>query len=137
MEDDRAFRAALREYVRAHADGTASADDMLAALSRAAGRDVASSFRSFVERPGIPVIMARAECDAHGARVYFSERRYRPRGSKAPDEEWQVDWSLKVLGYIRLAREVFPVMQAQGGGRIINIIGSAGRQPRQQSRHRG
>ena len=85
-----AFRAALREYVRAHADGTASADDMLAALSRAAGRDVASSFRSFVERPGIPVIMARAECDAHGARVYFSERRYRPRGSKAPDEEWQV-----------------------------------------------
>src|SRR2546422_497106 len=46
-----------------------------------------------------------------------------------PDEEWQVDWSLKVLGYIRLAREVFPVMQAQGGGRIINIIGSAGRQP--------
>jgi len=46
-----------------------------------------------------------------------------------PDEDWQVDWSLKVLGYIRLAREVFPVMQDKGGGRIINIIGSAGRQP--------
>jgi 3-oxoacyl-[acyl-carrier protein] reductase len=30
---------------------------------------------------------------------------------------------------VRLAREVFPVMQSQGGGRIINIIGSAGRQP--------
>ena len=40
-----------------------------------------------------------------------------------------MDWSLKVLGYIRLAREVFPIMQAKGGGRIINIIGSAGRQP--------
>ncbi|OLD47067.1 MAG: hypothetical protein AUI48_05385 [Chloroflexi bacterium 13_1_40CM_2_68_14] len=85
-----AFRAGLREYVRTHADGTASADDMLAALSRAAGRDVATSFRGFVEKPGIPVIMARAACDAHGARVYFSERRYRPRGSKALDEEWQV-----------------------------------------------
>ena len=46
-----------------------------------------------------------------------------------PDEDWQVDWSLKVFGYIRLAREVFPVMQGKGGGRIINIIGSAGRQP--------
>jgi NAD(P)-dependent dehydrogenase (short-subunit alcohol dehydrogenase family) len=46
-----------------------------------------------------------------------------------PDEDWQVDWSLKVFGYIHLAREVFPVMQGKGGGRIINIIGSAGRQP--------
>ena len=46
-----------------------------------------------------------------------------------PDEDWQVDWSLKVFGYVRLAREVFPIMQSQGGGRIINIIGSAGRQP--------
>lgn len=46
-----------------------------------------------------------------------------------PDADWQEDWSLKVFGYIRLAREVFPVMQRQGGGRIINIIGSAGRQP--------
>src|SRR5947209_20413484 len=46
-----------------------------------------------------------------------------------PDEDWQVDWSLKVFGYVRLAREVFPVMQSQGGGRIIDIIGSAGRQP--------
>lgn len=46
-----------------------------------------------------------------------------------PDEDWLVDWSLKVFGYIRLAREVFPIMQANGGGRIINIIGTAGRQP--------
>jgi 3-oxoacyl-[acyl-carrier protein] reductase len=46
-----------------------------------------------------------------------------------PDADWQTDWALKVFGYIRLTREVFPVMQAKGGGRIINIIGSAGRQP--------
>lgn len=46
-----------------------------------------------------------------------------------PDEDWQVDWSLKVFGYVRLARAVFPIMQGKGGGRIINIIGTAGRQP--------
>jgi 3-oxoacyl-[acyl-carrier protein] reductase len=46
-----------------------------------------------------------------------------------PDEDWLTDWSLKVFGYIRLAREVFPLMQEKGGGRIINIIGTAGRQP--------
>ena len=46
-----------------------------------------------------------------------------------PDEDWHADWSLKVFGYIRLVREIFPLMQAKGGGRIVNIIGTAGRQP--------
>ena len=46
-----------------------------------------------------------------------------------PDEDWLTDWSLKVFGYIRLSREVYPIMQEKGSGRIINIIGTAGRQP--------
>ena len=46
-----------------------------------------------------------------------------------PDEDWHTDWSLKVFGYLRLIREIFPLMQARGGGRIVNIIGTAGRQP--------
>ena len=46
-----------------------------------------------------------------------------------PDEEWAEDWSLKVFGYLRLAREVIPLMKEQGGGRIVNIIGTAGQQP--------
>ena len=46
-----------------------------------------------------------------------------------PDEDWHTDWSLKVFGYMRLVREIFPLMQARGGGRIVNIIGTAGRQP--------
>jgi len=46
-----------------------------------------------------------------------------------PDEDWQTDWALKVFGYIRLTREIFPLLRDQGSGRIINIIGTAGRQP--------
>ena len=46
-----------------------------------------------------------------------------------PDEDWHTDWALKVFGYMRLTREIFPLMQAKGGGRIVNIIGTAGRQP--------
>lgn len=46
-----------------------------------------------------------------------------------PDEQWVTDWSLKLLGYIRMARAVFPIMQAQGGGRIVNIVGAAARNP--------
>jgi 3-oxoacyl-[acyl-carrier protein] reductase/bacilysin biosynthesis oxidoreductase BacG len=46
-----------------------------------------------------------------------------------PDEEWLHGWSLKLLGYIRMAREVFPHMKRQGGGRIVNVVGAAARNP--------
>jgi len=46
-----------------------------------------------------------------------------------PDDQWLTDWNLKPLGYVRLARTVFPLMVAQGGGRIINVAGLAARNP--------
>ena len=46
-----------------------------------------------------------------------------------PDEQWTNDWELKLLGYIRMARAVFPLMTAQGGGCIINVVGAAARNP--------
>src|SRR2546422_899378 len=39
-----------------------------------------------------------------------------------PDAQWLNDWSLKLMGYIRMARAVFPIMKAQGGGRIVNVV---------------
>ncbi len=46
-----------------------------------------------------------------------------------PDEQWTGDWSLKLHGYIRMARAVFPVMKQNGGGRIVNVVGAAARNP--------
>jgi 3-oxoacyl-[acyl-carrier protein] reductase len=48
---------------------------------------------------------------------------------KIPDAQWMGDWNLKLLGYIRMARAVLPIMQEQGGGRICNVVGAAGRHP--------
>ncbi len=48
---------------------------------------------------------------------------------KIPDDQWIEDWNLKLYGYIRMARAVFPVMQRQGGGRIVNVVGAAARNP--------
>ena len=44
---------------------------------------------------------------------------------KIPDEQWAGDWSLKLLGYVRMSRAIFPQMQSQGGGRICNVVGAA------------
>ena len=46
-----------------------------------------------------------------------------------PDEAWLEDWRLKFLGYVRMAREVFPHMQAQRVGVIVNVIGAAAFNP--------
>src|ERR1041385_3228699 len=45
------------------------------------------------------------------------------------DEDWEYHLQLKLLGYIRTAREVIPYMK-QNGGRIINIVGTAAKEPR-------
>jgi NAD(P)-dependent dehydrogenase (short-subunit alcohol dehydrogenase family) len=58
-----------------------------------------------------------------------------PGGQSAPpklpeinDDNFYPDFNVKVMGYLRCAREVAPHMQRQGWGRIINISGLAARQ---------
>jgi NAD(P)-dependent dehydrogenase (short-subunit alcohol dehydrogenase family) len=41
-------------------------------------------------------------------------------------DEWREGWALKVLGYIDLARAIYPILKGRGGGVIINNIGAGG-----------
>ncbi|MGX9134323.1 SDR family oxidoreductase [Rummeliibacillus sp. JY-2-4R] len=54
-----------------------------------------------------------------------------PAGSflELEDEDFIKAWKLKLLGYIRMVKAVAPHMMEQKDGRIINIIGAAGRTP--------
>jgi 3-oxoacyl-[acyl-carrier protein] reductase len=50
--------------------------------------------------------------------------------AQTTDEAWEEHIQMKLLGYIRMAREVIPHMKiGNAGGRIINIIGTAGLEP--------
>lgn len=40
------------------------------------------------------------------------------------EEDWQRSLALKLMGQIRVAREVFPHMKKQKWGRIVNVIGT-------------
>ncbi|CAN5329247.1 SDR family oxidoreductase [soil metagenome] len=51
-----------------------------------------------------------------------------PSLSEITDEMFWSDVNVKVMGYLRMAREVAPVMAEQGWGRIINISGLGARQ---------
>jgi 3-oxoacyl-[acyl-carrier protein] reductase len=47
-----------------------------------------------------------------------------------PDETWMKSINLKLMGYMRCARLLTPAMRARRWGRVINIIGRSGHQPR-------
>ena len=47
--------------------------------------------------------------------------------AELPDEEWKHHLDVKLMGYVRCAREVLPHMQKAGGGRIVNIAGMTAR----------
>jgi len=49
---------------------------------------------------------------------------------KLDDQAWIDDWQLKFFGYVRMAREVLPLMERQRGGVILNVIGAAAMNPR-------
>ena len=51
-----------------------------------------------------------------------------PKLDEITDENFWEEMNVKVLGYIRVAREVAPLMVRQGWGRIINVSGLAARQ---------
>ena len=51
-----------------------------------------------------------------------------PKLGEVTDEIFWSDVNVKVMGYLRMAREVAPLMAEQGWGRIINISGLNARQ---------
>ena len=85
------FRDGVRAFLRAHAHRTATTEDALAAVSRAAGRDLAPGLRSLLDVPGVPHVEARPVCDRSGPRVELTVGRERPLGSTvAPDAAFDV-----------------------------------------------
>lgn len=46
------------------------------------------------------------------------------------DEAWQAAVELNLLAAVRLTRAVAPVMQAQGGGRVVNVAALSAKRPR-------
>jgi 3-oxoacyl-[acyl-carrier protein] reductase len=42
------------------------------------------------------------------------------------EEHWAQSLQLKFMGYVRCIKHVLPIMQKQGGGRVVNLIGNDG-----------
>jgi cytosol alanyl aminopeptidase len=78
------FQRGVRDYVAARAWGNATSTDFVAAISKAAGKDVGPAFATFLEQPGTPEITATAVCEAGKASVALAQQRYVPPGAPTP-----------------------------------------------------
>ena len=45
------------------------------------------------------------------------------------EEHWAESLQLKFMGYVRCLKHVLPIMQSQGRGRVVNLIGNDGVKP--------
>ena len=80
------FQRGVRDHLTARAWGNASSADFVAAISRAAGKDLAPAFATFLEQAGTPQITATTTCDGDKVSVALAQQRYLPPGAGTPTQ---------------------------------------------------
>jgi puromycin-sensitive aminopeptidase len=112
------FRKGVRRYIRRHREANARAQDLWKALEEASGRPVAPVVRSWIERPGFPLVEAKradragkARLDVRQDRFFASPRLAVPNG----EPPWPVPLVVRVRpvrGRTRLVRDLLEDRQA-------------------------
>lgn len=72
-----AFQTGVRKYLKAHAFGNATAQDLFQALAEASGKDVVGVASSFLDKPGVPLVKVDIDCksDVGEPRLVLSQER--------------------------------------------------------------
>ncbi len=81
------FRQGIRDYLAAHAWGTARSTDLWNALSRASGRDVERLLRTFLDQPGLALVSVEEGADGV---LDLCQRRFLSAGERPGEERWEL-----------------------------------------------
>jgi len=87
------FRTAVQSYLRAHAWGSARAEDFLRELDRVVPGGVGDIATSFLDQPGVPAITMERECKASGWTANVTQYPWQPIGAPPPSmplRSWNV-----------------------------------------------
>jgi puromycin-sensitive aminopeptidase len=71
------FRAGVRRYIRRHRESNTVAADLWNALEEASGQAVESVVRTWIERPGFPLVSVRRQRVDGSAHIRVSQERFR------------------------------------------------------------
>lgn len=106
--------------------------DEIAHLTHASsGRRLIPIQADLTQRPAIDDFVARAAEALGGIDVVINNAGVSNFSElfDVPDEHRQQDNELRLMSYVRTARAAIPHLRIAGGGRIINVTGTSGRQP--------
>ena len=98
---EEAFRRGMQRHMREHANGTATAKDLLAALSAESGRDVATAMSTWLDQPGAPVVSVELQCaQGQPPRLKLSQARFfsRPPPGTPPAQRWHIPLCVRYGG---------------------------------------
>ena len=82
------WRAAVQAHLDARSHQTTTTSDFLAALSAAAGPDLAASLRGFLDQKGVPLLRASVACGKSGATVTLRQERFLATGPRDRATRW-------------------------------------------------
>ncbi|MBU6429081.1 MAG: M1 family metallopeptidase, partial [Cyanobacteria bacterium REEB65] len=86
------FGDGIRRYMKAHAYGNSTTDDLWAALEEASGKEVGAIARSWIRQPGFPLVSARLDGDA----VRVSQSRFTLNFPEAEPLRWRIPLAYQV-----------------------------------------
>ena len=100
-----------------------------AAIRAETGRTVLAVGADMTRPPDIEALVTATVAELGGVDILVNNA---VSSTEAPfmemtDEAWMGHISVKIMGYIRCARQAVPHMRRRGGGRIVNIGGLAAR----------
>ena len=107
------FRRGVSGYIAAHANGSGSTEDLLDALSAAAGHDVKAAFHTFLDQAGVPLVQAQVACGAKAV-LTLKQSRYFPLGSTGKqDRAWQIPVCLRFGKGAEIQQQCLSLTQAE------------------------
>ena len=87
---ERAWQAAINRYLQQHAYGNATAEDFWSLATASTGEPIDRVMRSFVDRPGVPLVSIEVGCRGEAMRVDLSQEPF------SGFSERQAAWTIPV-----------------------------------------
>ncbi|WP_350015428.1 M1 family metallopeptidase [Rhodanobacter sp. IGA1.0] len=125
-----AWRAGVRNYIKAHAYGNTVSDDLWKAVQGAAGKPVTQIAHDFTLQPGIPLIrVASSACSNGKTTLTLSQGEFtKDRPNKTP-LKWHVPVIAQSIGGSEVARTVVDgkaTLEVAGCGPVLVNAGQSG-----------
>ena len=113
------FQRGVRMYISENAFKSVHADRLFSALDRASGKDVTQMASTFLDRPGVPEVSGKVECD-RGSRwhVEVAQEPWRPLGSKVPESTDRA-WTVPVCALAQGEKKPQCAVLAQGAPSML------------------